>query len=128
MEQTEDEASEDKGRAGQGSDGAVADEEGTAGATAATADPATTNHVIADPSTASTANDVTATTSTADPGTQDADEEEEVAGEHPEQTSLLQDEIRSCQHQFNVASIALEQLRKVNYWPAAMDKLVYIKN
>ena len=118
MEQTEDEASEDEGRAGQGSDGAVADEEGTAGATAATADPATTNHVIADPSTASTA----------DPGTQDADEEEEVAGEHPEQTSLLQDEIRSCQHQFNVASIALEQLRKVNYWPAAMDKLVYIKN
>ena len=49
----------------------------------------------------------------------DVDEEEEqFVGEHPETANLISsatvmDEIKNCQHQINVATIALEQLRKV---------------
>ena len=46
---------------------------------------------------------------------EEEEEEEEVAGRrNPEEASLfVTDEIRNCQHQINVATIALEQLRKV---------------
>ena len=62
-------------------------------------------------------------------GEGDGDEEEEDEedddddndGEPQEQansmsSTFVEEEIRNCEHQINVASIALEQLRKVNYF------------
>ena len=61
----------------------------------------------------------TASSTSADAGLEEEDddeEEEDLVGERANSvsSSIVQDEIRNCQHQINVATIALEQLRKVS--------------
>lgn len=56
--------------------------------------------------------------STADGRREDVDEDDQVDVEQAvnanlQSSSFVSDEIRNCQHQINVATIALEQLRKV---------------